>query len=106
MAEVRRTTDSIGNQVVEYDGYTIFDRGQSDEDAIRTIETAQRENREWLARWRERVNTEFDGDVDAARAAADRDPLGQRMTEEQRTSNAIWRDQREDAVRRALDSPE
>lgn len=103
MAEVRRTTDDIGNPVIEYDGSSIFDRGQSDEEAVRRIETIRREKHEWLSRWRQRVETDFGGDAAAAEAAARRG-LGARMDEEARTSNAIWRDQREDAVRRALDS--
>ena len=73
--------------------------------SLRTIETERREMREWLARWRQRVETDFGGDEAVAQAAARRG-LGERMDEEARTSNAIWRDQREDAVRRALKDPQ
>ena len=106
MRKVVRRVNGVGVKEIEYDGMRMVDDGQTDEEIVRHRETRRREAREWLDWWRKRVDTEFDGDVDAARAAADRDPLGQRMTEEQRTSNAIRRDQREDAVRRALKSPQ
>ena len=92
--KIRRRVNSIGAKVINYEGEGMFgsmvDDGQTDEEVIRKLEADAKEHREWLARWKERVDRDFGGDEAAARAAGRRG-LGERMDEEARTSMAIHR---------------